>query len=439
MPERKSPPPVRTAKPIKSVKMPAPPPELSTELPRRPKPAQVSQPQPQPKPVRQPQPTRTTTKYTPKRAKKVKKVSVTNKVSRKVKKARRFMRRTKIVGISTAVILLATMIFLIIWNITRDNAIAIYVGDIPTTAVVATTENTENAENSEESETVDEIVDDSEPIAFIALTEDMTESVLRTEAIRRLENIENARIVLSDNITIAATNTSSQNIISFDDAVNRLVDVLHFRILGVAIEVESNRVAVLRNQEDANELIRRLQLPYMSANEYVSVDFVEDFAMSNVDIDESQLSTIEQVLTRLEGDATVMEEYIVQPGDNLGSIALRHGITIAQLYEYNPGISSNATLHVGEVLTIQSSRPYLSVRTVEAITRIEEIPIETETISNPGESSTFSQVLRAGTAGEQEIVVHITRINGIQVGEEEVVATRVIQEMVTTTIEVGTL
>ncbi|MCL2016441.1 MAG: G5 domain-containing protein [Defluviitaleaceae bacterium] len=452
--------PVRANKPIKRIQLPSNPMDnLPPDTPIRPTPVNIPQMRQPAPPLRQSpkvQPARTsgrTGKYTPKRAKYVKKTPVSRKISRRVGKVRRFLHRTKLVGIVSAVILVATMAFLIFWNMTRDNAIAIYIG-VPQSAVAAsnmgniasvaasTPENVndENGENGESSETSTSTDSESEiePLAFIELTDEMTDTALRMAAINRLEALENARIVLSDTISIARVNTSSQNIVSFDEAVNMLVENLQFRILGVAVEVEGSRVGVLRNQADANELIRRLQQPYMFAPEYVSVEFVEDFVMSNVDIDESQLNTLEEILARLEGDATVTEDYIVQPGDSLGIIALRHGITLEQLYANNPTISSTTILQVGEVLRIQSLRPYLSVRTVEEVTRTEEIPIETETVANPGESSTFSQVIRAGTPGEQEVVIHITRINGLQVGEEEIVATRVIQEMITTTLEVGT-
>lgn len=47
--------------------------------------------------------------------------------------------------------------------------------------------------------------------------------------------------------------------------------------------------------------------------------------------------------------------YRVAKGDNLGSIARRHGCTLSQLYAANPRLSRNSTLQIGQVLHLPGS------------------------------------------------------------------------------------
>jgi len=48
-------------------------------------------------------------------------------------------------------------------------------------------------------------------------------------------------------------------------------------------------------------------------------------------------------------------------------------------------------------------------------------------------------VLQQGEDGEQELIIHITRVNGIQQGTEEIINTRVITEPIPRIIELGTM
>ena len=328
-------------------------------------------------------------------------------LQKKASKVCHFIRKKRLVGITAAFVLTVSLISLFIWSLTGNNAFAIYLDD--------------------------------HPIGYIAFSQEINADILRAGVTSRLEIIENARISLNEEISLRPARTASRNILPFHDSIEQLANALTFQIVGTAIEVNGSRVAILRTQADAEEVIRQLKSPFLQeSRDYHTVEFLENLELINISVEESDLSTVEYARRRLDVRVPVLEEYVVQEGDTLGAIALRHGTTLARLYEDNPALSPTDFIRVGDVIVIQSYRPHLSVRTVEAVTRIDPIPIENQYLDNPGLASGTRQIIQEGSEGQREVVIHITRINGVQT-EEQIVAERILENATPNIIEIGSM
>jgi len=330
---------------------------------------------------------------------------------RQVGRVYRFLRKKSrwIVSIGAALILAVSLISLLGWFISGTSAMALYIGE--------------------------------EHFGYMNYSQELDEETFRGEVISRIEARENARVQIDEPIFLRPASGSPRNVLPLNEAIEQLAATLSFQIIGTAVEVNGYRVGVLRSQNEAEEVIWRLQSPFLQGNaaDYYSVDFVEDFHLVTATIDEDALSTVQQVMHRLDSRSVVVDNYTVQSGDTLGGIALRHNITLARLLEDNPDFTANSVLRIGDVMQIQSYRPFLSVRTVRVETRTVPIPIEIEALENAGEVNTFSQVIQEGVEGEQRVVVHIIRINGVQTEPEQIISTEVIRMMEKEIIEVGTM
>jgi len=335
--------------------------------------------------------------YQPRRARPVK----VSPAQRYAGKAYRFMRKRggAIISLGAAALLAVAVIGFLIWSLAGNNALAIYLGD--------------------------------EHFAYIAFSQEMTDTILTSEAVNRLQARENAQVLINEEITIRPASANQRDILPFNEAVERLAADLTFRLVGTAIEVDGERKAVLRSERDAEDLIWRLQSPFMQghADDYYLVEFVEDFRTVSAPVMEEDIATIESALALLDGNVVMLTEYVVQSGDNLGSIALRHNTTLTQIYADNPNVTAATILRVGDILSVRSVQPYLSVRTVKLVTSSETIPIENDYHDNPVEPSTFREVLEEGAEGEVSVVTQVTRINGI-ITEQRQVSSQTIREMV---------
>jgi len=279
-----------------------------------------------------------------------------------------------------------------------------------------------------------------ERFAYVDASGEVSEAELMAEAIRRLEAVQGAEVRVNDVITLREVNRTDQTVVlPYNEVIERLVTALEFQIVGLAIEVNNNRVAVLRNQTEVDEVVWNLQNAFVSEHRerYITIEFVEDFTTSRVTVSDAELSSVSYALYLLGRSVVEMREYVVQPGENLSNIAANHGISLAQAFADNPHIPSSGELSIGDVLQIQQTRPYLSVRTVEEVTRREYIEITEIEQPNPAAPIGFYEVLVQGEQGEREIVSHITSINGIQQGVGNEIANRVITEMVQRVVEVG--
>jgi len=324
--------------------------------------------------------------------------------ARRLRRKRALRRRLVLAG---AVLAIIFILVLLISNSGSPNAIAVYLGE--------------------------------ERFAYIDASSEITAAELTAEVVRRLGAVQSAEVRISDIITLQEASRTDQGVIlQYNEVIERLVTALDFQIMGFAIVVEGNQMAILRNQEEVDEVVWNLQSAFVENRErYSTIEFIEDFGTTRVTVDASELDSIPYALYLLGRSVVETVDYVVQPGENLSIIAANHGISLAQAFADNPHIPSSGELNIGEILQIQQTRPHLSVRTVEEVTRREYIEIEDIEQPIPGAPVGFYEIIVQGERGEQEIVSQITRINGVLQSTIDI-AHRPITDMVHRVIEVGT-
>jgi LysM repeat protein len=267
-----------------------------------------------------------------------------------------------------------------------------------------------------------------EPFAYIVRNDDLEEGTINAQAIRRLELRLNAQVQVNERITIQTVRNRS-GLIPYDEAIERLSQELTFMINAYAIVVDGVQMAVIRNSVSVEGIFERLKAPYLRDDiDYVSVDFVQDVQIVPISVGEDELDTVSEALQRLEARQTFIDDYIIQSGDSLYSIALRHRVTRAQLIADNPGYTEQTILQPGRILKVENTRPFLSVRTVEEQKRTEPISFGERERENTEEPVGHRRVIEHGVDGLLEHTIHLTRVNGAQFGAEQVVGTITVRE-----------
>jgi uncharacterized protein YabE (DUF348 family) len=95
-------------------------------------------------------------------------------------------------------------------------------------------------------------------------------------------------------------------------------------------------------------------------------------------------------------------------------------------------------LKIGQVINLETTKPYLSVRTADEVTRTEVIPMQTEVRDNPSQAKSYRRTIQEGRDGKEEITVRITRVNGLLEKPEEEVRRVTVEQAVTRIVEEGT-
>jgi murein DD-endopeptidase MepM/ murein hydrolase activator NlpD len=145
-------------------------------------------------------------------------------------------------------------------------------------------------------------------------------------------------------------------------------------------------------------------------------------------------TTLQGMLT----SQTVKEEtYTVQPGDVLGTIAVKHDMTTAELRSLNPRFANTDMIKAGDVLIVQRPKSMLQVKVIKTIYYTEKIDYTTKTVYRSDKPVTYSKVTTKGVEGSQNVTADITYIDGVEMGRA-VTKRLVTKQPVTKVVEVGT-
>ena len=313
------------------------------------------------------------------------------------------------VGAAAVGIIALAMIILAIWSVTNKNAYAVYI--------------------------------DKRLVGYVAKAADITGESIFAKSKSNLEASLGARVVVNEEISIEPAHASRKNVSPFMDLIAEIGRNFTYKIEATAIYVEGSEVIILKTEEDAKAVERFLTGPFVLDADgitYVDVSFVEDFALIKKLVDEGELGTVEEAKTLLDKTNRALADYTVVSGDMLGGIARRHNTTIDKICENNPGLNSESILQIGQVIKLETVKPFLSVRTIEEAVRKEAIPMSVRTEENPSENTAYLKTLQDGKDGEREITVRIVRVNGVQIGGEEIINTRTTVEPVDRVVEIGT-
>ena len=227
-----------------------------------------------------------------------------------------------------------------------------------------------------------------------------------------------------------------------------------------ALMVDNEPVVYLKDANDYEETIRLLKLQYVSAQELASWDsHQQDIGnLPNLKSGESRITNIsfqqavsgvtkkvapneilspEDAVKYLMTGSIEQEQYQIQQGDVLGSVAKAHSLTTAELLALNPEITVDTVLQIGQHLNVTVAKPFVTIEVKQEKKITETIPfekvIEEDTTMPKGESVTKQQ----GVEGKKEISYLLTSENGTRTSKATL-EEKVIQEPVKQIEVVGT-
>ncbi len=140
---------------------------------------------------------------------------------------------------------------------------------------------------------------------------------------------------------------------------------------------------------------------------------------------------------KLTSQAVVKQTYIVQAGDTLSTIAVKHDMTTRELRALNPSYANTDMVRIGDELTIRRPQSFLQVKVIKTISYTETIDYKTQYINNNNKPVTYSVVKTRGQEGSQVVTAEVTYVDGVESGRKTI-ATTVTKQPVTKVVERGT-
>ncbi|MDI3328416.1 MAG: peptidoglycan DD-metalloendopeptidase family protein [Alicyclobacillaceae bacterium] len=205
------------------------------------------------------------------------------------------------------------------------------------------------------------------------------------------------------------------------------------------IYVNGKPVVALATEEEAKATIDRVKALY--APEGVQVDRVVlrekvDFGPIDPSTD-LVVRSVDDAVRILTKGTDVRRTYLVSRGDTLWTIAANHNMTVEQLQESNPQLSSPDMIREGDVLNLTAEEPYLHAEAVREVTREVPVPYGVQYRDDPSLPAGESRVVQEGREGRKSQAVRIYYVNGRAV-REEVLEERLLEDKVDKVVARGT-
>ncbi|MCG0277381.1 MAG: peptidoglycan DD-metalloendopeptidase family protein [Thermanaeromonas sp.] len=215
-----------------------------------------------------------------------------------------------------------------------------------------------------------------------------------------------------------------------------LAQKVAFRVLATEIRVDDKPVTLVRDEETAQRVLEEVKKAYIPEGvEIEEVKFKEHIDLAKRLATPEEVLAFEQALSELLG-GTGTEDYTVEAGDSLWSIAQKYGLTVEQLRADNPQLQGER-LDIGQILKVRTARPLVCVVVTYRQEVVESIPYTTETRSNPSLWRGEERVKQEGEEGQKKVIYRLVAENG-QVVHKEALQSEVIKEPVARIVERGT-
>ncbi|MFJ7737944.1 peptidoglycan DD-metalloendopeptidase family protein [Lysinibacillus sp. NPDC097287] len=204
-----------------------------------------------------------------------------------------------------------------------------------------------------------------------------------------------------------------------------------------ALMVDNEPIAYLKDANDYEETIRLLKLQYVSPQELASWDASQQTIQNlpTLQSGESRITNIsfkqvvsgvtkkvapneilspEDAVKVLMTGSIEQQQYQIQPGDVLGSVAKAHSLTTAELLALNPEITVDTVLQIGQPLNVTVAKPFVTIEVEREKKITDTIPFEKVIEKDPTMPKGESVTKQRGVEGKKEITYLLTSENGTQ-------------------------
>ena len=185
---------------------------------------------------------------------------------------------------------------------------------------------------------------------------------------------------------------------------------------GYALYVDGELVAATPFEGALEELLEQLKVGYRTANT-IECGFVEDVEIREEYVDRSYMMNLGYIAEILNETKSGEVTYTVKRGDVWSEIAEINDLSSEDLLKMNPGYNPSV-LHAGDVLTLSTAVPYLTVLNVERQVYLQNIPYETVYEDDDSMYQGDFRTISAGEYGKADVTANVTYVNGTEQSRE---------------------
>ncbi|HHZ13660.1 MAG TPA: LysM peptidoglycan-binding domain-containing protein [Clostridiales bacterium] len=211
-------------------------------------------------------------------------------------------------------------------------------------------------------------------------------------------------------------------------------DAIDVKVNSVSISIDGAKICHVKDLEAAEKVFVDIKAPYIEKIEKQEDTQLEEIAFKeDIDFGEEVVS-VKDIISPEEAVGIILhgnqelEEYEVQEGDSLWSIAYNNGVSVSDLQNSNPDLDGDL-IRPGDIIKIGQQKKLLTVITKEKVKYSKEIPYETEVKNDSSLEKGKTKVVQQGEKGQKDITAMVTREDGQEISRE-IVEEKVVKEPV---------
>ncbi|MDQ0271938.1 peptidoglycan DD-metalloendopeptidase family protein [Cytobacillus purgationiresistens] len=270
------------------------------------------------------------------------------------------------------------------------------------------------------------------------IIEDMVSEELKVHG----ESYDGLRMALSSDVSFIPEKLFNDENKADDEATSsEFMKDITVKAEAAAIKIGNEPVAFLKDEEQAEEVIKELKLQYLTKEEWEELEarpdileplpdlktgetrllnalFSEEVTITKEKIEPEEVMSVKEAMKLLQTGTLEEKSYKVKEGDVLSSIAQDFELETTELLDLND-LESNSMLKVGQELKVNEMKPFVDVITNKEEYKKEKISFEQEVIEDSSMFKGEEKVKQEGKDGERTVLYHIIEENGDQVEREE--------------------
>ncbi len=216
-----------------------------------------------------------------------------------------------------------------------------------------------------------------------------------------------------------------------------LLSNIETMVEGWAIYVDGQAVLGVAEREAAEWVLEKYMQKQVGTKitEDMSVDFCEKTDVKREFLSIAMLKTPDEAVNILSGNTKEIGTYVIKNNDTLWDIASKFGTSVERLLAINDNLSDN--IKEGLEIRVEEAVPLLSVRTVQTVSSVEDVPYKIEKINDNTIYENTTVVAQKGVKGSAKIQAKVTKINGVE-KSKEILASETITQPIAQIEKIGT-
>lgn len=191
----------------------------------------------------------------------------------------------------------------------------------------------------------------------------------------------------------------------------------------------------LSNRRTAQDMLENILEESRAGKPDVKSSFVERVELVEGLYPADQLVTLQAMKESLLADAVEEELYVFKPGDALTTVAVRHGISLAELIRLNPYAAEGVS--AGQTLVIRRGEPHLRVLMTGKVQYEAEIPYTVQRVADASMYEGREKTRVKGRNGRSLITAEVTYLDGRE-QSSMITEQTVLEQPVTQVVAYGT-